>query len=136
MSILAKGSQVLSGDAASPEVFLAITGVEEINPPNPTYASLPTTNHDTTELSTTSEPGLVTGGDVTFLYVVDNTDTKQDLLETDKVARTKRNYKTSIPTSPVDEQAFQAWVKNIEPMTPVDDIYRKRCTLEISGPVT
>ena len=136
MSILAKGSQLLSGDAASPEVFAAITGVEEINPPNPTMASLPTTNHDTTDASTTSEPGLLTGGDVTVLYVDNPADAKQVLLETDFAARTKRSYKTSIPTSPVDEQEFTGWVKNIERITPVDDIYRKRATIEISGPVT
>lgn len=136
MSILAKGSQLLSGDAASPEVFLAITGVEEINPPNPTMASLATTNHDTTDASTTSEPGLLTGGDVTVLYVDDPSDAKQVLLETDFAARTKRNYKTSIPTSPADEQLFNGWVKNVERLTPVDDIYRKRATIEISGPVT
>ena len=136
MSILAKGSQLLSSDSASPVAFVAITGVEEINPPNPTMASLATTNHNTTDASTTSEPGLLTGGDVTALFVVDPADAKQTLLQTDFAARTKRNYKTSVPTSPVDEQAFNAWVKNIESLAPVDDIYRKRVTLEITGPVT
>lgn len=136
MAVLAKGSKLSTGDGASPEGFTQITGVVEINVPNPEVGDLDTTDHDTTNKTKTYEPGLTEPGDMSVMYKYDPTDAEQIALETARDAGTVGNYQTEVPTSPVDQQTFSAYVKSVEPATPIDGHYTKRATLKVAGAIT
>lgn len=136
MTVLAKGTKLSVGDAASPEVFTQITGVVEINVPNPEVADLEETDHDTAARTRTYGPGLIEPGDISIMYKFDPANTQQVQLETDRDAGTARNYQTEVPTSPVDQQTFSAYVKTVEPATPIDGHYTKRATLKVAGAIT
>lgn len=136
MTVLAKGTKLSVGDGASPEVFTPITGVVEINVPNPDVADLETTDHDTTNRSKTYQPGLIEPGDISIMYKYDPANSEQVQLETDRDAGTVTNYQTEVPTSPADIQTFSAYVKSVEPATPIDGLFTKRATLKVAGAVT
>ena len=136
MATLAKGTKLSVGDAASPEVFTQITDVIEIVVPNPEVADLETTDHDTAARAREYEPGLIEGGDLSIMYKYDPANTQQAALETDRDAGTAKNYQTEVPTSPVDQQTFSAYVKSVEPATPIDGHYTKRATLKVAGAIT
>ena len=136
MAVLAKGTKLSVGDAASPEVFTQITDVVEIVVPNPEVADLETTDHDTTAITREYEPGLIEGGDLSIMYKFDPANTQQVALETDRDAGNVKNYQTEVPTSPVDQQTFSAYVKSVEPATPIDGHYTKRATLKVAGAIT
>ena len=136
MTILAKGTSISVGDAASPEVFTPITGITEINVPNPEAAEIETTDHDTTNKSREYIAGLNEPGSISFVYRVDESDALQAALKTDLIAGTIQNYQTSIPTSPAETDTFAAFVTSDEPATPVDNLYTRRATLKLTGAIT
>ena len=136
MSILAKGTSISVGDAASPEVFTEITEAAEINPANPETDDIENTTHNTTDAHRTYQPGLIEPGDMSFLLHFDPANTQHVALETDRAARTTKNYKVSVPTSPADTQVFPAYPKSVERITPIDNLYDRRVTLKVSGAIT
>ncbi len=134
--VLAKGTKIKVGDAASPEVFTTITGVMEVNVPNPTVDSKETTDHDSTARSRTYEAGLIEPGDLSFLYKYDKDNTQHTALETDRDAGTAKNYQTELQTSPVEVNIFSAFVTSVEPETEIDGFIMKRANLKLSGAIT
>lgn len=136
MAKLAKGTSISVGDAASPEVFTPITGVTEVNVPNPEMGTEETTDHDTTDRSREHQGTLVEPGNISFMFKVDESDALQAALKTDLPLGTIKNYQTSIPTSPAEVDVFAALVVGNEAATPVDGIYTRRVTLKLTGAIT
>ena len=133
---LAKGTKLNVSDGGSPISYDQLLGVTEIQVPSPETADLKTTNHDDTSKSETYEPGLLEPGDMSVLYFDDPANAQQAQLVSDQAAGTTRLYQTEIPTSPADTKGFSAYVKKIEPATPVDGLAMKRATLKVTGAVT
>ena len=134
MPVLAKGSKLAPGDDASPEVFGQVLGAQEITLPNPENATIENTNHNTTARSRTHTVGLVEPGDASFLYEYDPDDLIHQLIATYFGTGATHNWQSSIPTSPAETEIFPAIVVSNEPVTEIDGIVTKRCSIKVAGP--
>ena len=129
-----QGMTLASGDAASPEVFAAITEIGSIDGPGGQANEI-----DVTDLSSTAKEfrqGLQDEGDVTceFNFIPQNT--KHALLRSDRAAQTLRNYRITFTDSPAPTWTFLGFVKGLSISNSVDDVTKASLTLRVTGAIT
>lgn len=141
-AIAAIGTLLKAGDSASPEAFTTLAEVRDIDGPNMTAEEIDVTNHSTTGNFAESIPGLLDAGSLTFSYNWVYSDASQQLLESDYLARTRRNYQLVFPvdaagTSVADRTwQFLAYVQNLGASAPVRDALTRPTTLRVVGAPT
>jgi hypothetical protein len=106
-----QGTQLLRGDGAASEAFTLIPRITKAGPfPIATGRPL----RDVTDLSHTDtrkhKPGLADMPEITAEGWFDPDDAQHAGLIADYVAKTERNFRASIPTSPAKVYEFSAWV--------------------------
>lgn len=130
----AQGTTLKIGDAASPEVFTAISEVTDISGPGGSAQV-----KDVTDLASTRKEkkmGLPDEGQITFTCFFIYGNTQHELLETRRAARTLTNFQLTIPTSPVTTKNFSGYVIATPKSFPTDGDVSANITIEISGAIT
>ena len=134
-ALLANGTLVKRGDAASPEVFTVVPEVRGINGPN-----LESPLVDATDQQSTGREfiqGLIDFGELSFemMYLV--TDATQNLVRSDHINRTKHNYRLEFTqtASPHEEWEFEAWVVGFGGSAQLDNPLLINVRLKLSGSI-
>lgn len=129
-----QGTLFQRGNAASPEVFATVGLVPTVPESNPARDMRDITAINDTQFQ--FSPGMLRGGTpaVTFRYAKD--DASHAGFVTDFGAKTARNYKLVLPTSPATTIAFRAYVSGYSgPSGAPNDLLQMTVNLQlISGP--
>lgn len=133
-ALSSQGMTLGVGDAASPEVFSAISEISNIDGPGGQANEI-----DVTDLDSTAKEfilGLQDEGDITIdiNYIPGNT--RHAALRADRSAGTQRNYRISFTDSPVTTWTFAALVKGFSISNGVDGKTTASVTLRVSGAIT
>ena len=131
----AQGMQIKIGDAASPEVFTAISEVKTFSGPGGSATVI-----DVTDLASSAKEkrlGLPDEGQLSFTINYIPTNTQHDLLRTNRDARTLTNFKLVFTDdSPATTWSFSAYVQGFSVSGAVDGVVEANITLEITGAIT
>lgn len=134
-NVRSQGMTVGLGDAASPEVFTTIDGIQGINGPTGTATVL-----DASDLSSTAKEkiiGLRDWGSFTLTTKYDPEDATHASLRGKLGATTSDNYKiTFADASPATTWDFAAFVTGFAVSAGVDAILMVDITLEITDDLT
>lgn len=133
-ALVARGSTIGVGDAASPEVYTTIANIDSISGPGSTAADI-----EVTDLSSTAKEfllDLVDNGTVTCSGFYNPGDTQHDQLRSDNAASTQRNYRITLSSSPQVTFTFAARVSEFTPEEAVAAAIRFTFTLRVTGAVT
>lgn len=135
-AISSHGTLLKIGDGQGSESFTTIAEVLDITGPQYELATEEVTNHDSGGWRE-FVPTLLDGGEITFDLNYYSAVT-QDQLETDMLARTKRNFKVvfPLPAAGTDTRAFAAYVTGVEVQAPVEGVLKMSLTLRTTGAVT
>lgn len=134
LALESQGMQVFSGNAASPEVWSAITELFDIGGPDGSANEI-----DVTDLDSTAKEfrmGLKDSGTVTLGLNFIPSNTVHTTLRTQWNARTLNNYKMVFTGSPTVTWTFTAYVQNLSISNSVDSKTEGSITFRISGDVT
>lgn len=133
MAISSHGTFLKVGDGATPEVFVTIAQVKDIDGPGMTLNTEDTTNHDSNGWREMI-PTILEAGEVSFdvNYIAD---TSQTVLQEAQVARTRLNFQMAYP-APVPADQFSGYVTSVSKAAPVEGILTASVTITIDGPVT
>jgi len=135
--LLAKGTQLLIGDAGGSEVFSLVPAVTEFNPPPISWGTEDTTNHDSETPVTTLVSTLKTNGPVVMrIAPYDVSETNHALLRTLAQNGATRNFRLTYPGSSLGVYPFTAIVNNWQPITETGRIVAASVTLTPTGSVT
>lgn len=118
--VVAQGAKLSYGDGGSPESFTDIPGTVDMEIPMHQVAAIEFSGTD--EAQAGYEPGKpkvkACSGNVNF----DPDNSPQQQLRTDQLARTKRNWRITIPdTSPDTTVTFEAFVSDLGNVSIADD---------------
>lgn len=133
-ALVARGTTIGVGDAASPEVYTTIVNLDTISGPGSTAGEI-----EITDLSSTAKEyllDLVDNGTVSCSGNYNPNDTQHAQLRSDNVASTERNYRITLSSSPQVTATFAARVQDFTPDTSVAAAMRFDFTLRVSGTVT
>lgn len=137
--MLAKGTQLLIGDAGSPtEVFTQVTAMTEINWDGRSWATEETTNNDAVTPQTTRAVTIATDGklSMTFKPWDPDTNVQHALLETITRSGAARNFKLYHPGSSIGYAGpFEAFVSMQKFETPTAGIWAAKIDLTPTGQV-
>lgn len=137
------GSQLLRGDGASPENFVAIMGIKSINGPN-----MQRDTHDTTDMNQPDNyrrfiGGLVDAGEVSFdanWLPTEATQGQDDggfMAEFDKSScDSARNWRITFPECEGESEGYfelNGIVTGMNVQSPMDDIMSFSGTIKVSG---
>lgn len=133
--VRSQGMTIGVGDAASPEVFTTIDGIQTIGGPTGTATVL-----DASDLSSTAKEkliGLRDWGNFTLSTKYDPEDATHAQIRGDLGATDPRNYKiTFADASPATTWDFAAYVTGFAVSAGVDAILMVDIALEINGDIT
>ena len=133
-AIVARGSTIGVGDAASPEVYTTIANIDSITGPGATAADI-----EVTDLSSTAKEFLLDlpdYGTVTCSGFYEPNNTQHEQLRADNAASTARNYRVTINSSPQATYTFNARVSEFSPEEAVAAAVRFTFALRVNGVVT
>ena len=134
-----KGTLLMKGDAASPEVFTKIAQVLNVSGPSISRDTIDTTDADSTNSWRTFIASYIDGGEITVEANYDpdtgTHGTATGFLE-DLGDTTLRNYLIRFPTSPVTDWTFTATSTGVEPSAPHDGVLTVSVTLKGMGEIT
>lgn len=135
-AISSHGTLLKIGDGQGSESFTTIAEVLDITGPSYELATEEVTNHDSGGWRE-YVPTLLDGGELTF-DINYYSATTQDQLETDMLAKTKRNFKIvfPLPASGTDTRAFAAYVTGVEVQAPVEGVLKMSLTLRTTGAIS
>lgn len=135
----ANQSLIKRGNGASPEVFTAVTGVFNIDPPKPKRAEIDVS--DLTDTARRKKLGMVDNGSLSIQMNWIDGDAQQDGLVTDYAAGTLRNFQLTYPSAAGTPSAggtdsFAAFVMSVDrgPVA-LDGKQTRTATLLISGAI-
>jgi len=130
----AQGIIVARGDAASPEVYTTIAGVQGFSGPGGQASVI-----DVTTLQSTAKEklvGLQDEGQISIDVLHDPADATHTGIRTDRTNRTLRSWRITFTDSPNSVATFSAYVLGTPITGSVDEAVTMSVTLEISGIVT
>lgn len=127
------GTVLAVGDAASPEVFTAITEITSIGGPELSSEQVEVTSLDSAGGFKEFVTGLKDGGSISIENNWIKSDTSQVQMRDDVQAGTKRNYRITWPDSPSTVVDFSASVEAFSMTTEPDAPVTASMTLKISG---
>ena len=109
---MSDGTLLKVSNGASPEVYSTIPGVMNITPPSRVRKSTEVYVMDQT--APVVKTGAYEAQEVSFTLAYDPGDASHVALQTSQSAKTSKNYKISLPTSPTYTQTFSAQVASFE----------------------
>ena len=134
-ALVARGTTIGVGDAASPEVYTTIANVESIGGPSSSTGDI-----EITDLSSTAKEfllDLVDHGTVSLAVNLDPNNTQHDQLRSDNAAGTARNYRiTFASASPNVTYTFAARVAEFSQESGVGAPLRVTVGLRVTGAIT
>ena len=136
-AIVARGTTLGVGDAASPEVYTTIANLDGWSGPSSNAADI-----EITDLSSTSKEfllDLIDHGTVSVQGNFDPSNTQHIQLESDNRASTARNYQikfVSSATSPAPSWTFNARVSEFSVDPAIASALRMSFTLRVTGDKT
>jgi len=139
MSVNALASQGMTlsvSDNASPEVFTAISDLEEISGPDGSAGEI-----EVTDLSSTAKEfkrGLTDNGSVstTMMYIPTNVQHAQLRSDFNSSVEISRNYKITFTDSPNTVWTFLGYVSTFAVTNGLDDKTTANVTIRIKGGIT
>lgn len=133
LAVTGVGTVLAVGDAASPEVFTAVTEVSNIGGPELAAEQVEVTSLDSAGGFKEFITGLKDGGSVSLESNWIKSDAMQVQMRDDVQAGTKRNYKITWSDSPPTVVDFNASVEQFSMNTEPDSPITASLTLKISG---
>lgn len=130
------GTKLQIGDGSTDEAFTDIGGLRDIDGPNEALSILDATSHDSTGSYTVKKASFLDGGDLTFDYLYDPTDSGHVQLRTDMRARTLRNFRIVDVSSTADITSFAALISALGRTAPYEGLLGGSATLAVSGAVS
>jgi hypothetical protein len=134
---MSDGTLLKVSSMASPEVFSTIEGVMNITPPPRTRKSTDIYVHD--QSAPITKTGAYEPMEVSFELAWDPSEASHQALFTAQGAKTVKNYKIVLPSSPNYTFTFAATVSQLEPVSASaegTDPLKLNCVLKLSGDYT
>jgi hypothetical protein len=134
---MSDGTLLQVSSMASPEVFSTIPGVMNVTPPARTRKSTDVYVHDQSVPIT--KTGAYEPMEVSFELAWDPGETSHTALFTAQDAKTEKNYKIVLPTSPTKTMSFAATVSQLEPVAADaegSEPLKLNCVLKLTGNYT
>jgi hypothetical protein len=134
---MSDGTLLKASTMASPEVYNTIPNVMNITPPSRTRKTTDVYVHDQSVPIT--KTGAYEPMEVTFELAWDPANTYHSQLDSDQEAKTVRNYKIILPTSPTKTMSFSATVSQMQGVqadAEGTEPLKLACTLKLSGNYT
>lgn len=125
------GAEIGYGNGATPEVFTKVARVVDISGPEFSLESVDVTNQDSTGAFEEDIPGIVKGGEISFDVILVEAATTQVQLQTDILARTKRNWRVKKPGG--HGYSFPGFVTKLAEAVPYADKMTYSFTLKVAG---
>lgn len=134
---MSDGTLLKISNAASPEVFTTIPNVMNVTPPARARKTTDVYVHD--QSAPITKTGAYEPMEVSFEIAWDPANTYHALLMSDETAKTQRNYKIVLPTSPTKTMAFAAVVSQLQPVqadAEGTEPLKLSCTLKLAANYT
>lgn len=128
----AKGTQLQQGDAATPEVFTTIPGVDDIEYTPPQPEEIDITSHSSPGNYAETYYGLMSGGQVSTEIFYDPSNAEHVKLRNKHGVTVARNYKLIDPSPENETVSFKALVK-VTFTYPTKNVRKMKVTLNITA---
>lgn len=125
------GIQFKRGNGADPQVFTTIGNLVDVTPPTKTRETKDATHHGVANRIRKVIAGLRDLGEATIVLHFDPGGTAEDDLNDDFMSDVPVDYKIVYPNA--EEDPFTAFVTELSPATPLDDVMKISAKLKLTG---
>jgi len=137
--IFGKGTLLQREDSPGSGTYTTVAQVRTIDGPSFDSEEIDVTNHDSPGNFREFIGGLLDAGEITGELILDPNDGTHDAstgIYADMAARTVREWRIRIPSTPTVDLTFDAFVKSFPLSFPSDAAITGNFTLRVSGNVT